>query len=35
MRKSDSLGKEQRDSSKDTFIIFQMRPNALSWNTSA
>ena len=32
--KFDSLGRELRDGSSDTLMIFQMRPNALSWNKS-
>ena len=32
MWKLDSLGKELMDSTADTFIIFQMRPNGLSWS---
>ena len=35
VQKLDSLGEELRDGSTDTFIIFQMRPKALSRNRSA
>ena len=35
LQKLDSLGNELRDGSTGTFIMFQLRPKALSWNRSA
>ena len=35
VQKLDSLGKELRNGGMDTFTMFQMRPKALSWNSSA
>ena len=35
MQKLDSLGKELRHGSTDTFIIFQMRHKTLSWSRGA
>ena len=35
VQKLDCLGKELRDGSTDTSIMFQMKPEALSWNRNA